>query len=126
MPMKNFKLMSFVSTANPDNARSFYRDVLGLKLVSEEPIALVFDSNGVMLRVSVVKNLNPQPFAVLGWQVPDLHLSLNELVAKGVIFENYGFPGQDADGIWTTSEGTMVAWFKDPDGNLLSLSQFPA
>jgi hypothetical protein len=62
---------------------------------------------------------------VLGWQIPDIRASLNELKAKGVTFEQYGFPGQDADGIWTTQDGTKVAWFKDPDGNLLSLTQFP-
>jgi catechol 2,3-dioxygenase-like lactoylglutathione lyase family enzyme len=123
--MHNAKLMSFVSTTNPDKARTFYRDVLGLTLITEEPLALVFDAAGVMLRVSVVKELTPQPFTVLGWQVPDIRTSLNELKAKGVIFEQYGFPGQDADGIWTTLDGTRVAWFKDPDSNLLSLTQFP-
>jgi catechol 2,3-dioxygenase-like lactoylglutathione lyase family enzyme len=123
--MHSSKVMTFVSTAYPDKARTFYRDVLGLTLVSEEPIALVFDVAGVMLRVSVVKKLTPQPFTVLGWQVPDLRASLDELAAKGVAFEPFGFPGQDADGVWTTPDGTLVAWFKDPDGNLLSLTQFP-
>jgi len=123
--MQNAKLISFVSTINPDKALTFYRDVLGLTLVTEAPNALVFDAAGVMLRVSVVKDLKPQQFTVLGWQVPDIRTSLNELKPKGVTFEQYGFSGQDADGIWTTQDGTKVAWFKDPDGNLLSLTQFP-
>jgi catechol 2,3-dioxygenase-like lactoylglutathione lyase family enzyme len=123
--MQNAKLMSFVSTSDPDKARSFYRDVLGLTLVTEEAVALVFDAAGVMLRVSVVDKLTPHPFTVLGWQVPDIRATLAELKANGVSLEHYGFPTQDADGIWTTPDGTMVVWFKDPDGNLLSLTQFP-
>lgn len=119
------KLMAFVSTAKPEAARDFYADTLGLKLQSEEPIALVFDSGGVMLRISIVKELNPQPFTVLGWDVPDIRTRLHELVSKGVKFEHYGFPTQDAEGVWLTPDGTQVAWFKDPDGNLLSLAQFP-
>lgn len=118
------KLIAFATTTQPDKARSFYRDTLGLTLTAEEPIALVFDSDGVMLRVSIVKDLHPQPFTILGWEVPDISARLHELSAKGVTFEKYGFPGQDKDGIWSAPDGTLVAWFKDPDGNLLSLTQF--
>ena len=117
--------MAFVSTAQPEKARQFYSETLGLRLVASEPVALVFDSDGVMLRISIVKELTPQPFTVLGWDVDDIAASMRALAAKGVRFENYGFPGQDDAGIWTTPDGTQVAWFKDPDGNLLSLTQFP-
>lgn len=118
-------LMAFVSTTNPKAARAFYGDTLGLTLTSDEPMALVFDCHGVMLRISIVEELHPQPFTVLGWEVADIRVRLRELLAKGVKFEHYGFPTQDAEGIWLTPDGTQVAWFKDPDGNLLSLTQFP-
>lgn len=119
------KLIAFATTKDPDAARAFYADVLGLTLTSTEPVALVFDSGGVMLRISIVKDFQPQPFTVLGWQVADIRARLRELAAKGVSFEHYGFPSQDAEGIWLTPDGTQVAWFKDPDGNLMSLTQFP-
>ena len=119
------QLMAFASTKQPEKARAFYQEVLGLTLVSNEPMALVFDANGSMLRISIVKDLTPQPFTVLGWQVLDIRGMRRDLAAKGVSFENYGFPGQDGENIWTTADGTQVAWFKDTDGNLLSLTQFP-
>lgn len=119
------KLMAFAVTKEPDKARAFYTDVLGLTLVAHEPTELVFDANGSMLRVSIVKDFTPQPFTVLGWRVADIRSLRRELAAKGVTFENYGFPGQEAENIWTAPDGAQVAWFKDPDGNLLSLTQFP-
>lgn len=121
----NTKIMAFASTKDPARAKIFYGETLGLKLTSEDAFGLVFDSNGVMLRVSIVKDFTPQPFTVLGWQVADIQASMRELVAKGVAFERYTFVTQDEDGIWTTDDGTQVAWFKDADGNLLSLTQFP-
>ena len=123
--LPNTKLMAFASTKDPAKAKAFYGETLGLKLTSEDSFGIVFDSNGVMLRVSIVKDFTPHPFTVLGWQVADIRTSLRELVAKGVAFERYGFVKQDEEGIWTTDDGTQVAWFKDPDGNLLSLTQFP-
>lgn len=119
------RLMAFVSTTQPDRARHFYQDVLGLNLISEDPIALVFNCAGTMLRITVVKEFSPQPFTVLGWRVADLSSRMKELSAKGVTFEQFGFPTQDEIGIWTTRDGAQIAWFKDPDGNLLSLTQFP-
>ena len=123
--MDNAKLMAFVSTRDPEKAKAFYFEILGLEFKSEDPFAIVFDSNDVMLRISIVKDLNPQPFTVLGWDVPDIRVRIRDLASKGVNFERYSFIPQDADGIWTTEDGTQVAWFKDPDGNLLSLTQFP-
>lgn len=122
--MHNAKLMAFVSTSQPEKAKDFYTN-LGLKLVTQEPMALVFDAGGTMLRLSIVENFTPQPFTVLGWQVADMQADLRELSSKGVKFERYDFPGQDANGVWTAPDGTQVAWFKDPDGNLLSLTEFP-
>lgn len=122
--LANTKLMAFASTKDPAKAKAFYSETLGLRLTSEDSFGVVFDSNGVMLRVSIVRDFNPQPFTVLGWQVADIRASLRELVAKGVGFERYAFVTQDEDGVWTTDDGTQVAWFKDPDGNLLSLTQF--
>ncbi len=119
------KLMAFAVTKQTEKARAFYTDVLGLTLVAHEPAALVFDANGSTLRVSIVKDFPPQPFTVLGWRVADIRSMRRDLAAKGVSFEIYGFPGQDAEDIWTTPDGAQVAWFKDPDGNLLSLTQFP-
>ena len=119
------KLMAFAATKQPEKARAFYTDVLGLTMVANEPMALIFKANGSILRISVVKDFTPQPFTVLGWQVADIRSMHRELAGKGVTFENYGFPGQDAEDIWTTPDGAQVAWFKDPDENLLSLTQFP-
>ena len=118
------RIMVFVPTRDPDRARKFYRDTLGLPLVSEElPFALVFDVNGTMLRVTVVEKLNPPPFTVLGWQVPDITIAAKTLQNAGVTFERYPGMPQDELGIWTSPSGAKVAWFKDPDGNTLSLSQ---
>ena len=121
--MQNAKMMSFVSTADPEKALAFYQDVLGLQLTDKNAMALVFDSEGVMLRISIVEKLEPQEFTVLGWQVEDIRAEMETLAAKGVEFVNYGFPGQDEQGVWNAG-GTLIAWFKDPDGNLLSLAQF--
>jgi catechol 2,3-dioxygenase-like lactoylglutathione lyase family enzyme len=117
------RLCAFVATVKPDEARVFYRDVLGLALVEDSPFAIVFDANGTMLRVQRVKDLAPHPFTALGWNVPDIEAAIDGLVAKGVTFERYGFFEQDARGVWSAPGGAKIAWFKDPDGNTLSLAQ---
>ena len=122
------QIVAFVGVTDADRARAFYRDTMGLKLVSEElPFALVFDANGVMLRVSMVgKTLTPAPYTVLGWQVPDIAAAARELTAAGVKMERFGdFMKQDELGIWDAPapHRARVAWFKDPDGNILSISQ---
>ena len=109
-----------------ERAKAFYRDTLGLRLLSEEPpFALVFDANGIMLRLGMGKELPPVKGTVLGWQVPDAATAVKDLMQAGVQFERYGFMKQDELGIWTTPTGAKVAWFKDPDGNLLSISEHP-
>jgi catechol 2,3-dioxygenase-like lactoylglutathione lyase family enzyme len=119
------KVMAFVSTRDPERAKAFYRDTLGLRLASEElPFALVFDANGTMLRVTVVREVARAPYTVLGWQVADIAGAVEKLQTAGVKFERYQGINQDAMGIWTAPSGARVAWFKDPDGNVLSVTQF--
>ncbi len=122
--LENAKLVSFVGTRDAGCALSFYRDTLGLKLVEESPFALVFDVNGVMLRVTNVPELNPAKFTVLGWDVPDIANAVRQLAAAGVNFARYPGLEQDADGVWTSPSGAKIAWFQDPDGNTLSLTEF--
>ncbi len=120
------KVMAFVATANPDAAKRFYAETLGLTLVEDGPFALVFDANGTMLRVQRVQAsmLVAAPYTALGWEVIDITQSASELTARGVVFQRYDGMPQDELGIWTTPDGSRVAWFKDPDGNTLSLTQF--
>ena len=117
------KLKAFLPTTGPDKAKMFYQDVLGLKLLSEDNFGLEFEVNGTLLRIAVVEVFTPHSFTVLGWDVDDIRSLILELTEKGVTFERYGFLRQDELGVWTAPGGTEVAWFKDPDGNLLSLSE---
>ena len=119
-------LVAFVPATDLDGAHAFYEGVLGLRLVSADAFAVVFDANGVMLRVtdvSRVPQFRPQPFAVLGWEVLDVRTTVRALVAKGVAMKRYAGLPQDDDGIWTSPTGAQVAWFSDPDGNVLSATQ---
>jgi catechol 2,3-dioxygenase-like lactoylglutathione lyase family enzyme len=119
--LTTYQLKAFAPTTNPQKAKHFYGEILGLELISEDNFALQFNANGTPLRVTTVQQLTPHPFTVLGWVVDDIYTVLNGLKAKGVVFEHYNLPGQDESGVWTAPGGTKVAWFKDPDGNLLSL-----
>jgi catechol 2,3-dioxygenase-like lactoylglutathione lyase family enzyme len=120
------KIMAFAPTLDAKKARPFYEGVLGLRVLSQDNFALALDANGIMLRVTNVPfGFKPQQFTILGWQVPDIAKTVSALKQKGVQFESYGLPTQDAEGIWTAPGGAQVAWFKDPDGNILSLTQFP-
>ncbi len=120
------KLVAFVSTTDPARARAFYQGVLGLKLVEDaQPFALVFDANGTMLRVTVVHELDPAPFTVLGWGVDSIDETVERLRAAAVEFLRYaGLNDADLKGIWTAPSGARIAWFNDPDGNVLSVTQF--
>ncbi|HZM11838.1 MAG TPA: VOC family protein [Candidatus Limnocylindrales bacterium] len=118
------KIIGFVPITDAARAKSFYAEKLGLKFVSEDPFAIVFDANGNMIRLTRMKEVKPQAFAILGWQVPDIVTTVQRLQAAGVKFERYGdFMQQDELGIWSAPGGSRVAWFKDPDGNTLSVSQ---
>ncbi|HEV2722721.1 MAG TPA: VOC family protein [Thermoanaerobaculia bacterium] len=117
------KIVAFVPTTDFDKARAFYEGVVGLRFAGADGHALRFDVDGTMLRVTKVPAFTPFPWTILGWEVPDIAAAVVALRERGVKFESYGFPGQDADGIWTAPSGDKVAWFKDPDGNTLSISQ---
>ena len=117
------KLMAFVAVTDAARAKAFYANVLGLKTVSEDSFAVVFDSGGTLIRAAIVKEVSLAPYTVLGWQVSDVASIVRSLSKIGVQFERYSFMEQDEFGIWTAPGGARVAWFKDPDGNLLSVSQ---
>ncbi len=124
--LSRHNIIGFVHIVDITRAREFYRDTLGLRLLSEElPFALVFDANGIMLRLAIVAERPPVFGTVLGWQVPDVAAAVRDLEKAGVQFERYEQMKQDALGIWTSPTGASIAWFKDPDGNVLSLSQHP-
>jgi len=115
-------IVAFVPTRDAEKARAFYVGVLGLRFVKDDGFALVLDANGIMVRVAKAQ-FTPAPFTILGWQVPDIEKMVTGLREKGVQFERFGFFEQDELGIWTAPGGDKVAWFKDPDGNMLSVSQ---
>jgi catechol 2,3-dioxygenase-like lactoylglutathione lyase family enzyme len=120
------KIVAFVPTTDASRAKAFYEGTLGLRFVSDDGFALVFDANGIMLRVAKAGSFTPAKFTILGWEVPDIERAAAELTENGVRFEKFGLPGQDENGIWTAPTGDKVAWFKDPDGNVLSISQHVA
>lgn len=116
-------VIAFVPTVDPGRARAFYEKALGLRFVSSDEYAMMFEANGVRLRIARVKEFTPDPFTILGWLVPEIGGTIRDLVKKGVTFERYGFLQQDDLGVCTFPSGSKVAWFKDPDGNTLSLTQ---
>ncbi len=124
--LHRFDLMAFVTVRDPNRARAFYRDILGLTLIAEQlPYALIFDAHGTILRVSIDPDTTPHRGAVLGWRVPDIAAAVRDLNAAGIVLERDSFLQQDELGIWSSPSGARVAWFKDPDGNVLSVSQHP-
>ncbi|MGH2365655.1 MAG: VOC family protein [Chloroflexota bacterium] len=123
--LQNSPLIAFATTARPDQTRIFYEDVLGLTPTYEDDFALVFDACGTMLRLSKVPDCQPTDSTVVGWQVEAITDTVVALTARGVAFTRYpSMKGQDEFGIWTHERVAKVAWFKDPDGNTLSLTQF--
>ena len=119
-------VVTFLTTTNPESAIAFYRDTLGLTYLRDDGFALVFDMKSAMLRVGQTKEFTPAQNTVLGWESKNIAAAVDSLVAKGVRFEIYPNMGQDERGICTFPNGDKVAWFKDPDGNVLSLSQHAA
>ena len=118
------KLMAFVATANADEAQQFYEGVLGLRLMEDTPFALVFDVDGTMLRVAKVESVVAAPYTVLGWEVGNIRQTVRALTEAGVVFDRFEGLSQDELGMWASPDGASIAWFKDPDGNRLSLAQF--
>jgi catechol 2,3-dioxygenase-like lactoylglutathione lyase family enzyme len=123
MILASAPLIAFLATADAARARTFYTVTLGLRLVEDSPFALVFDVMGTMLRIQKVAALTPHPFTVLGWQVDDVAAAVRELAGRGVTFNRYDGLDQDGVGIWTSPAGARIAWFSDPDGNVLSLTE---
>jgi catechol 2,3-dioxygenase-like lactoylglutathione lyase family enzyme len=122
-PLGGEALMAFAATATPAKARAFYRDALGLRLISDDGFALAFDAGGIVLRVQVVEKVAVAPYTVLGWRVRDIAASIKALRAAGIRFVRY--PGMDQNklGVWNAPSGAKIAWFTDPDGHTLSLSE---
>jgi catechol 2,3-dioxygenase-like lactoylglutathione lyase family enzyme len=123
--LQNSDLIAFAPTTDPARARRFYGETLGLALVAHTEFALVFDAHGTMLRISDVHELAPAEHTILGWRVSDIVETVRGLAKAGVAFASYPWLNQDQLGVWTSPDGSRVAWFKDPDGNTLSLTQFP-
>ena len=117
--------MTFVATKAPQKARQFYEQILGLTFISEDDFAIVFDANKTMLRVQKVQEHTPVNHTVLGWDVDDIYKEVKELLERGVKCEQYEWIKQDELGIWTAPSMAKIAWFKDPDENTLSFTQFP-
>lgn len=111
-------------TSDAQRAKDFFTGPLGLTYVSDDPFAIVFNANGTTLRVSKAKEVKPAAHTVLGWEVADIETAVRGLAAAGIVFNRYEGFGQDELGIWTAPGGAAkVAWFQDPDGNVLSVSQ---
>ncbi len=116
-------VVGFIPTRDAARARAFYVDLLGLPVVTEDSFATEVAANGTHIRIVNAPEFTPLPMTLLGWQVPDILTAVQTLSARGIVFERYGWSQQDADAIWTAPDGTRVAWFRDPDGNTLSVSQ---
>ena len=117
-------LIGFVGVSDLDRARRFYGETLGLPIADESPFALVADASGTMLRLTLVERPVAAPYTVLGWTVVDIVSMTDQLTARGVLFTRYEGMGQDERGVWTSPGGAKIAWFLDPDGNNLSLTEF--
>lgn len=117
------KIMAFLATTDADKARDFYQNILGLKLIEEHEFALVFDVDGIELRIQKTSVFAPHSHTSLGWNVPQMEATIRDLTAKGISFIRYEGMDQDELGIWHPPSGVQIAWFKDPDGNLLSLTK---
>ena len=123
MSLGSASIVAFVPTTDVARARDFYRGVLGLTVEETNDFACVLRGGGTMLRVTTVDSFTPHPFTVLGWAVDNIAATMAELTAAGVTFNRYDGMGQDEHGVWTAPSGARIAWFPDPDGNVLSLTQ---
>jgi catechol 2,3-dioxygenase-like lactoylglutathione lyase family enzyme len=117
-------VIAFAPATDLARARQFYEQTLGLRVTGENDFACVFDAHGTMLRVTAVPAVVPAAYTVLGWRVTGIEAAASDLAARGVVFIRYDSMDQDSNGIWTTPGGDKVAWFADPDGNILSLTEF--
>jgi catechol 2,3-dioxygenase-like lactoylglutathione lyase family enzyme len=114
----------FLATTRADEAKTFYADILGLKILDDNGFALVFELHGAELRISKVPGFEPFPWTVLDWQVPDISKAITTLASRDIEFTRFGGMEQDEQGVWTTPDGSAkIAWFRDPDANVLSVSE---
>lgn len=121
--LEGHPFVSFLPIADAARAKAFYCDLLGLPLRQEDQFAVVVDAGGAQLRLAVVQQV-PDPVGTnAGWLVSDLNATVSELTDAGVVFERFTGMEQDVNGVWRSPGGSAVAWFRDPDGNRLSLSQ---
>jgi catechol 2,3-dioxygenase-like lactoylglutathione lyase family enzyme len=125
MALYKCPIVAFAATTNPANARAFYCDLLGLHLLEDNPFALVIQTPNATLRIQKVKSFTPHPFTALGWTVDNIRATAEQLISKGIHFERFPGMTQDDLGIWLSPSGASVCWFKDADGNILSLTQHP-
>ena len=114
----------FLATADADRSRAFYEKVLGLSFVADEPYALIFRIGDLMLRIQKVDRVPKVSYTVLGWAVQNIRPTVVTLSKAGVVFRRYDGLDQDDLGVWRSPSGGLVAWFQDPDGNTLSLTEF--
>ena len=121
--LESSDLVAFVAATDLRRARAFYEQMLGLPVLEQNDIACVLDAHGTMLRVTAVREVARGGYTVLGWRVTDIVATARDLAARGVTFLRYAGMNQDEHGIWTAPSGAQVAWFTDPDGNVLSLTQ---
>lgn len=117
-------VIAFAPTTDLARARSFYEATLGLSVVDENAYVCVFDAHGTMLRITAVTEVVRPGYTLLGWRVTDMSEAVDSLESLGVVFARYDGMDQDTHGVWTTPNGDRIAWFSDPDGNILSLTQF--
>jgi catechol 2,3-dioxygenase-like lactoylglutathione lyase family enzyme len=122
----DFSLIAFLATTDAVRARAFYEDVLGLSFVSEDDFAVVYDAQGIELRLQKVRELTPQPHTALGWSVAGIDQVVRDIAARGGQFQRFPPLEQDAAGIWKSPSGARIAWLRDADGNLLSLTERPS
>jgi catechol 2,3-dioxygenase-like lactoylglutathione lyase family enzyme len=122
--LESSHLVAFAAATDLQRARAFYEQVLGLSVTSQNDFACVLDANGTMLRITAVPEVRQAGYTVLGWRVTDISAVVRDLTARGVVFLRYDGMDQDGDGVWTAPGGDKVAWFPDPDGNTLSLTEF--
>jgi catechol 2,3-dioxygenase-like lactoylglutathione lyase family enzyme len=117
------EVIAFIATADPESARQFYEGVLGLRLLEDSPFALVFEAGSIVLRIQKLASFTPVAHTVIGWRVSDISAIIEALASKGVRFERFAGMAQDGLGVWASPSGAKIAWFKDPAGNILSLTQ---
>lgn len=125
MPLGDCQITAFLATTQPQQSLTFYTQTLGLKLLEDSPFALVLAAPNALIRIQKVQGLNPHPFTSLGWNVPDIRATASQLAARGVTLQRFPGLAQDDLGVWKSPSNAQVCWFKDPDGNLLSLTQLP-